>query len=366
MSLVITSILAFPLTSSANTKTISNSNYAKWQHPYSGSFEAYRYTSNGEPWVHAQTNFKYNGTQLTNMKKTSYYPTIEIKLDNPTPKLMGRSFSTTMPDPKTDTDSCKYSTFSGICEIEVASKNPNQIVGGRLYNLSTEWINDYPISNDPYLITYGSQSREPTVAECAALQCELNTVSGTAVSLAGFKVSELNSSNFVAQPFTDELMPTEELESFTDYYKQPETVYEKLQSETDLQSYANELKQEILQSQNNQEEKQFILTFKRPMSSEEILKTLNDIELTSITARAYNDLGERVTVGLLSFSEEQIRDLEKNTENFQGYIEIEGTASVETIKNLSTTEGVFGVEVSGLTTPNGLYWKYEDYIESPK
>lgn len=357
LCLVVSSLFLSPVIGSANTKTISNSDYSKWQYPYSGSFEAYKYTSSSKAWIHAQVNFKYNGTQISNMLKTSYYPTIEIKLDNPTPKAQGKTYSTTMPDPKIDTDSCYYSTFSAVCEIEVASKSPSRIVGGSLYNLSTEWDHSYPISADPYLIAWGSQSREPTAAECSVGQCELNTVSGTPIALAGFHASELSSS------LASEIIQTNDESEITDDVVQqqiPTTAYSLLQSKGDLDKYADEKKKEVTTLKDNNKEEHFILTFNKPVSSEEIITYLEDIKPTNITGRSFDETGKRVTVGLLDFDPDTIRNVQNNTNNFQGFIEIEGTAKAEVLKKLLKNSDVYSIEVAGKTAPMGLYWKHEN------
>ncbi|MGG1634219.1 hypothetical protein [Paenibacillus sp. NRS-1760] len=362
--LTLAMLFSLPLLVFAESKTFSNSTYTNWDKPYTGTYNAYKYTTSNKNYVHADVKFKYNSTQKTNMLNTNYYPTVEIKLDSVNPKLQGLYYSTTMPDAKLDTDNCSYSTFSAICEIEAASKTPNDIVAGTEYQLSTEWqyISSYNVSTEPYLIAYSSQSREPTTAECLIGQCELNTVSNTFDSLAGFHIpSDITSGSWTATTTTlatDSIQTnTTQIESKT-LIENPE--YTAIENKIQLDEFAAEVNDNIRELKGN-ELSEFIITFNRPLSSEEVKEYLDDISSVLLYGRGINSNSERVTIGQVLLSDSVFDAIESDTSyEFKGYIQLQGVASKEVLEKLVDDSNVYSVEVAKGTIPMGLYWKLEN------
>lgn len=344
-----------------------NSDNNDWDHPYTGYMEGYKYSTGGKNWIHAQIYGKYNSSQITNMKNTSYYPTLEIKDDTQLGFIVeGRSYTSNYPDPKFDVDYCG-SHIQSPCELEVANKNNSLMVAEREYYLSTEW--EKPSPNDVYLIAYSSQSREPTWAECAAGQCELNTVSGTASALSGFYVNSASgtwnsiSNNTLNLGGTQAKKEKKKIydENGDEKHKVAQKEYAAISNIDQLKIFAEKANIKAKDIDSAQEY-DFTLTFNDPVNEKVLSKYKNTISKALIYARGVSHTNERITIGLIGFDDSTIERIQKSNDYvFEGFTQITGRAKGSIIKNILNEKEIFSVEVASESTiPMGLYWKLED------
>ncbi|MGF9712800.1 hypothetical protein [Paenibacillus naphthalenovorans] len=358
------------------TVTYSNSDNSIWQKPYTGSMDAYKYTSGTAHWVNAVINGRYNSTQITNMKNTSYYPTLEIKDNSQQPfGMVGTYYSSNFPDPKFDMDYCMSAGVGSVCEIEVANKNKNLLTAATNYYLSTEWerINR---NSDHYLIAWGSQSREPSALECAAGECELNTVSGSAKSLAGFWVNSLNGTwASMNKPVNEvriaSLSPSEKPPASVPEIEEKEELkklkkeYIEISGQNSLKMFSERAKEKANKVETSKEYS-FTLTFNEPVNQEALNKFNSGIDEAIIYGRGIDNNADRVTIGVNGFDKASLEKVQQNTGyDFKGFIQISGKATGEIIKKLSKETEVYAVEVAIEDhIPFGLYWKLEDAKKS--
>lgn len=369
LGIIASMVSILPTSAFAETKTWTNPNNYVWK-PDSGSMSAYKYTSSGKNYIHADINFKYGSSQRTSIINSGYYPTVEIKVDGGNPKLQGLSYSTTMPDPKSDYDSCYYSTFSAICEIEVASKSPSSIVANTNYYLGTEW-GYYPSYNTgaPYLISWGSPSREPKTWECAIGQCELNTVDESlAKSLQGFYDYQISGSTTGLLESSISALEEEYVEEQQGSRNESAeqvvvpTEYVTMNARDALDMYAEKKKNQVKEIVD-EELLDFTLTFKEEeLDDLKIKKYAKDIQELIVHGRGYNSNGERVTFGVFAVDDETLNSVKSNLNyQFGGYTEISGKAKGSEIKKLLNDKNVYTVEVAkDGTIPMGLFWKLEN------
>ncbi|MGO4179789.1 hypothetical protein AB4Z17_01305 [Paenibacillus sp. TAF43_2] len=193
-------------------------------------------------------------------------------------------------------------------------------------------------------------------------QCELNTVSNTFDSLAGFHIpSDITSGSWTATTTTlatDSIQTnTTQIESKT-LIENPE--YTAIENKIQLDEFAAEVNDNIRELKGN-ELSEFIITFNRPLSSEEVKEYLDDISSVLLYGRGINSNSERVTIGQVLLSDSVFDAIESDTSyEFKGYIQLQGVASKEVLEKLVDDSNVYSVEVAKGTIPMGLYWKLEN------
>ncbi len=349
LSVIFTACLA-STSSAAYTSWSNNTDFTYWK-PYWGSFVANKDAT--YPRINASLSFYWNSTQVQKLKQSiSRYPTFDVR-DHSQSSFSGTYISSTLPDPKYD-----YEDDNGDGrneELEVVLRD-HWSVTTQNYSVQTVWAVNNTL-NSPKLTSYSCVSDQPFYPGG-----DYNTVYGTSEFLAQLYWSDINigyvsASDAFAQN-ADSRQASNETLRVADDTSKVDHEYEILKSNTELQNYKMKVHQ-VLSNANDEQSFDYIMTFNKPISLEKLRKFMNHLEVGELYAHGKNETGDLVTIGTNKINFTILNQLvTDDSYQFNGFTEIEGTASAKELKKYLNDDDVFSVEIATEhLRPKGLGWK---------
>ncbi|OXM88214.1 hypothetical protein [Paenibacillus rigui] len=127
-----------------------------------------------------------------------------------------------------------------------------------------------------------------------------------------------------------------------------------------MKQYAEKSKQKVKDLDDNTEY-QFIVTFKKPISENELKAYTGNLNKPMIYGRGIDNEGNRITTLALSVDEDAIKQVKENPKyTFKGFTQIDAVATGAENKKLLNDNAVFSVEAANNFEPLGLFWKLEE------
>lgn len=350
-------------TSSAWAWTNDNPN-ANWSMPVSGNVrgEALSTSSGSQRFQARVENFYWNSTQISNMRNSSNYPTIDVHDNNSSGNVDGQGGWTTLPAAKLDVeDSAWYEgDFDTLNdEIEIVGTDKSQIQADVRYSFGA--VFNVVRSNDSGIIAYAGESSAPICSSC-----DYNTV-GTPIFIGSFMKNSLFPNSFAldSSPINGtakkEVKPNKNNNSDKISSKVSIQRYENIKNQESLTEYKQKALEQL--EKTTKQQAIHITTFNKPLNisdAKELAKQYGLEKSHVFYAKATNNEG--INVSIFAETIDGISEIANEQKfNLEGITQVQGLDNTSNLKRLKDAKEVFAIEIKDEQwEPMGLYHKLEE------
>ncbi|HHC3391974.1 TPA: hypothetical protein ACN7HJ_005302 [Klebsiella pneumoniae] len=366
-----TSLTLFTL-STNSAYAWSYSDYSKGSYvPKSGSGSQAMIYDGTNHYLQSTVNFKFDSTNVTNIKdynnggdnpgtacdNASAYVTLDqtAKADSGNLEISATQVTTNLPNPKTDVEDNNFIGSNDESEVTVLGT----VASSTAYWMATKWKDqrdgdsgDSGKIQAQFAMSKKGLSDYNNCTQSTAVQHTFTYGDnrGTFASIQPLKLN-LASTNTSVEADLKAIAEYKAIEN----YKAIET------TETGISTYKNKQEEQLKALKSKKiNDIAVTVTFSEPLSFGDVQALVHQhkIDVDLLQARTIDNNGDRITHTIAGVE----KAFEQDTDNFVGYINLQGYISSDAISSLELNEKVYLADVSGDNSVTNLE---EDYFAIP-